>query len=362
MNELVSAVLERLRTPPAKKARTPWLRDITKVTWFFAAVIVAALLALWHALPRASGAPLLWGLGMLTAGAVVGFLFGHPQVARGAPPAKPPGSDAKAPDATAASGDEARTRPSTALEEISDWLTKMVVGIGLVQLKELPSSVLRLGTLVSRSVPDMKDYPAQSLGNAIVVFFTSIGFVYGYLATRLYIQGAIDRADGELRNEFEEYKEGQDTLMKSLSKVAAAAVVASAGAMPTDAASTQVELWDQDPNKGRFGGAANSNGRVLEATLDPAFPGKPELEACWVKLTVRSTDAARPLTGSVVFHLHPTYDQRIVTVPVDASGEAHLTIQAWGVFTVGAVTDGDTTRLELDLKDVAGAPPAFYQA
>ena len=128
----------------------------------------------------------------------------------------------------------------------------------------------------------------------------------------------------------------------------------------TDAASTDVELWNTDPNKGLFGGSPASNGRVLEAKLNPAFPGQPNMEACWVEITVKSTDPERPLTGTVVFYLHPTYAPPTFDVSA-INGEATLKLQAWGAFTLGAVVDGGSTRLELDWTTVAGGSRAFYE-
>lgn len=90
------------------------------------------------------------------------------------------------------------------------------------------------------------------------------------------------------------------------------------------------------------------------------IPGQPNMEARWVEITVKSTDPARPLTGTVVFYLHPTYAPPTCDVPV-VNGEATLKLQAWGAFTLGAVADAGSTRLELDLMTVAGGSPAFYE-
>jgi len=39
---------------------------------------------------------------------------------------------------------------NTNLEQISDWLTKILVGVGLTQLREIPGQVQRLATQCSR--------------------------------------------------------------------------------------------------------------------------------------------------------------------------------------------------------------------
>ena len=77
-------------------------------------------------------------------------------------------------------------------------------------------------------------------------------------------------------------------------------------------------------------------------------------------LVVVSTDARRPLSGQVEFHLHPTFSPSIRTVGVK-DGKATLELEGYGAFTVGAKVDGGATRLELDLAKIAEAPKAFRE-
>ncbi len=111
-----------------------------------------------------------------------------------------------------------------------------------------------------------------------------------------------------------------------------------------------------DPNKNRFGGSAQANGWILDASVrrDPE-------EAGWysVRLRVHGTGVAR-----VTLHLHPTFPEPVVSLG-DIHGHAATRLQAWGAFTVGAViwpADGrPEVRLELDLAEVRGAPKAFRE-
>lgn len=132
-----------------------------------------------------------------------------------------------------------------------------------------------------------------------------------------------------------------------------------AGSEHAHDSTTESEVWASDPNKGRFGGSPRANNRVLEATISPV--GR-KSAACRVRLRVRSTDPDRhPLEGEVRLHLHPTFgrwrEYRLTVV----DGVAQDTITSWGRFTVGAVSDGGKTRLELDLHDVPGGTPRFYE-
>jgi len=112
-----------------------------------------------------------------------------------------------------------------------------------------------------------------------------------------------------------------------------------------------------DPWAGQFGKEAETNQRRLEATVtkgdDPVTP-------YLVDLRVHSTNPrSYPLRGNVQFFLHPTFSNDRPVVTVGPSGEARLTLRAWGAFTVGAVADGGKTRLELNLQKLPDAPQGF---
>jgi hypothetical protein len=110
----------------------------------------------------------------------------------------------------------------------------------------------------------------------------------------------------------------------------------------------------EDPQKGRWGSQAERDGRVLQAEVAP-ITGVQD----WftVRLTVRSTDPARPLIGTVLFHLHPTFHTPERYVRVE-SGFAVLELEAYDTFSVGAevLEEGRRTPLELDLETVWDEP------
>jgi hypothetical protein len=81
---------------------------------------------------------------------------------------------------------------------------------------------------------------------------------------------------------------------------------------------------------------------------------------CKVQLRLCSTNPARhPLQGSVQFFLHNTFVNDRPVISVSPGGVAELTLTAWGAFTVGAVADGGSTPLELDLAQLETAPLLF---
>jgi MFS family permease len=131
-----------------------------------------------------------WSLGYFSLGFVVGFLFGIPRVLQAEGNRKP-----------GAEGGNYEQRVNTNLEQISDWLTKIIVGLGLVQLRTVPSHLQKaaqwmaesfVGPLAAGTAPSEA---ATSFAGALIIFFTVLGFLGGYLTTRLFLAGAFGRAD-----------------------------------------------------------------------------------------------------------------------------------------------------------------------
>jgi hypothetical protein len=117
-------------------------------------------------------------------GAALGFLFGIPRSLQDAGP----GASQDTTRATLRTGSERdkaslRYAGNTSLEQISDWLTKILVGVGLTQLINLPGALHGLGTFLG---PALGGFPASDeFGVFIVVASWIGGFFVGYLWTRL---------------------------------------------------------------------------------------------------------------------------------------------------------------------------------
>jgi hypothetical protein len=106
-----------------------------------------------------------------------------------------------------------------------------------------------------------------------------------------------------------------------------------------------------DPWKGQFGGSSTAKDRRLEAKLSPV---EGDSQIMTVNLQVTSVDHAKPLTGNVIFYLHPTFPQNIRTVEVK-DGKAAVNLVSYGAFTVGALCDEGEVTLELDLSTLPDA-------
>jgi hypothetical protein len=125
----------------------------------------------------------LWSLACVSSGGAVGFLFGIPKILQSDSPAKPPLN----------AGNAYRQQVNTNLEQISDWLTKIIVGLGLIHLKSVPTYLHDVAAILALGIGSVEADIAFAL--ALIPYFLTVGFLFGYLTTRLFLAGAFSRAD-----------------------------------------------------------------------------------------------------------------------------------------------------------------------
>lgn len=159
---------------------------------------------------------LLTAFAALLTGSLAGLVVGIPRdVSSGAlrattskarPPADAQSASAQAADVggsgqddgggTAGSASGIRSfEPSTNLAEISDWLTKLLLGAGLVSLTRLGRPLGRLIDTVARGLGPPG--AAVDMAATILIGYAVLGFLAGYLATTLWygrrLQAMFDR-------------------------------------------------------------------------------------------------------------------------------------------------------------------------
>ncbi|HEV2500899.1 MAG TPA: hypothetical protein VGY31_15100 [Terriglobia bacterium] len=124
------------------------------------------------------------GFGVLVAGAafivgvLIGFLFGFPSLSdsKGAPNNPPP----------------KLLLYDTNLEQISEWLTKVILGASLVELSKLPPLVSALSTYIAAAVEPRNFHgghvaystTSAPVATAILGYFWCCGVLYGYIYTK----------------------------------------------------------------------------------------------------------------------------------------------------------------------------------
>jgi hypothetical protein len=145
--------------------------------------LTALLAVLLPLLGSAAGAVYLYfddgwsrvGLGALVAlaalmcGGLVGFLFGVPRTPQ---------------------GDQ---RGGTNLEQVSDWLTKILVGVALIYLSRLGDAAGRLFTTVGDALGGGQ--PAHVAAGAGLSFFAITGFLIAYVMARTVLRGLFEWFD-----------------------------------------------------------------------------------------------------------------------------------------------------------------------
>jgi hypothetical protein len=119
-------------------------------------------------------------------GALVGFLFGIPRTLS-LTPLDTAGE--------ALGRDQLQYRVNTNLEQISDWLTKILVGAGLAELYRLPTALrgaadFFAAAIGERAAPDLAGFIV-----ALLVYFVIVGLMTGYLGTRVLLAPLFKLAD-----------------------------------------------------------------------------------------------------------------------------------------------------------------------
>ena len=153
--------------------------------WFWAVIVLCAIgvgstLIYTSQVPggvrwSVFGTALALSAAAFLAGAIPGFLFGIPHTVQGA---------------TSSTG-EAQYQGNTNLEQVSDWLTKIIVGIGLVQIGRVLPALGRLASNLRAPLGGQASSAAFGLGTAIS--YALLGFFFVYLWSRVVFTPQLNR-------------------------------------------------------------------------------------------------------------------------------------------------------------------------
>ena len=182
----------------AFKNLKPYNRDVTRVLalmWFFSLIGILMMLIPskvrfisegWTGALKCLAVCLFTAGASVVSGTMLGFLFGVPKINYNSD--KP---------------DQSEYIPNTNLELISDWLTKIIVGVSLVQLPNIIENFKTLGEYVG---PAIGDHPiGEILTIAIIIHYLIIGFIQGFILAYLWLPNAFNRAKAQ----FPEQKENK---------------------------------------------------------------------------------------------------------------------------------------------------------
>jgi len=146
-----------------------------------------------------------WMLACTMVGIFTGFLFGIPKVLQSGKQWRPENTYSKNED-NDGNGESLPKEPkldyqqqvNTNLTEISDWLTKIIIGLGLVNLTKIHPHLLAISKLIGsglRPGQGSSDELAVGFAYGIIVGYVILGFLFGYINTRIYLAGLFSQAD-----------------------------------------------------------------------------------------------------------------------------------------------------------------------
>ncbi len=138
---------------------------------FMGALVVLATFTVAIRATAMFGTALLVAATAMASGALLGFLFGIPRSLQA--------------DRDATREDSAPLSQNTNLEQISDWLTKILVGVGLVQFGAIGSAAGRLINNVSVAFEPKAG--AKVIAGSLLVLSSVAGFMIGYVGTRTWL-------------------------------------------------------------------------------------------------------------------------------------------------------------------------------
>lgn len=117
-------------------------------------------------------------------GGLTGFLFGIPKSRAVATASAPENANGSTSPLIA----DIRYGDNTNIEEISDWLTKILIGVGLVELKQIGPAIASFGDRFT-----ILPY-GQVFAVSVAIQFALCGFFIGYFSARLFLPGALHRS------------------------------------------------------------------------------------------------------------------------------------------------------------------------
>lgn len=312
---------------------------------------------------------LLLALGGWLAGGLLGMLFGLPSVV-----------EVRIADGQSTDGEGARSggslgyRESTNLEQIADWITKILIGLTLTQYNLWARAFEDSFVLAS---VQMLPYavPSPTPAAIVVLAFVTNGFLAAYLVMRRYFIAEMVRGRNQARKfAAEKIAVARDQgLLQAVSvtaspisqaqraqEIATIAVNLSPNASQDQAQDIAREVreaieYPDDPWRGKFGDTNAAGGCRLDATVQ-ALEGSKELFT--VRLTLIADSNTQRIGQSATFYLHPTFGAEPKKVAFGQDGIAALELIAYGAFTVGVLLETGE-RLELNLAALPGVPDLF---
>ena len=192
----------RARYDSHKSSRVPFVLLVIFLMGTFSVVTCGSGTPGYHL-----GNALIWGFGFCVSGMLLGFLFAIPRILPAGAiiaPARNGNGNGKRETDPVSNGvlshpGQSPSEINSNLVEVSDWLTKIIVGVGLVELKHLPTAARGVADYIAPSL-GLAPAMAAPVAGGIMLFYSVLGFLIGYLLTRIYLAVIIKWADNQVKN------------------------------------------------------------------------------------------------------------------------------------------------------------------
>lgn len=337
------------------------LRILFHVTLIITLVIACLLLVLLKSNLNGLLTFLMYAIACYAFGSMVGFLFGIPRTEKNRfNPKNENGNQ----------NQKNNYADNTNLEEISDWLTKIIVGISLIKLNTIIGWIDNIAVnfansfLVKCQDSEIEKYDLYVFGYSVIIFYFLIGAGLTYFWSRTNLHIILNQSKNK-RDQLERLylKTTLQNLANESFNVNFKKVTFEDTASQNFRNTTEI-IYNAKPikvkddlQKGRWGGKNIVHNKILDCFNNKEFT-KSSIGLYSINLVVKSLDSNNPLKGEVAFFIHNTFKNEIIYVTAE-DNIAKLQLVVWEAFTVGARLE-DNTELELDLNSVPGFPEGFY--
>jgi hypothetical protein len=313
---------------------------------------------------------LITAMACIMGGIIIGFLFSIPRLNKNKD--KDTGSSERQPF----------YKDNTNLEEISDWLTKIIVGISLVEFSKILGMLSDASNNLAYSFccsHETKGYYAFAY--CCILFFSFSGFGVGYIWTRIvFTEMLFISQDRRQQSNSSKDRATKDTTIAAVGQknIRVSSNAFSAIDLERPESTYQISVQEQplfvafqnkvkeiikskpiivpdDCQKKRWGGKSENNNKRITAEVTP----NNALEGFFdIQILIDYKDG-KPLDTYSAIIVHDSYQFPDNAIYLKKDEPAQIELIAYEAFTIGAYLE-DGTELELDLNDQQGYPKEFY--
>lgn len=305
------------------------------------------------------------GVASSLVGGFIGFLFGIPKSLQRA------NDNDSVLELSVSSKEKARYYSNnTNLEQISDWLTKIIVGVSLTQIPLIISSFDKLVSGISISMHNgvIAKYAYAFIGS-IILLYALCGFLAGYIYGKIHLLKQLVEMEGNLYQDLMVKQESRINKIEKRQLLNTITEFKRTTGLVEEVESRDSEIasiisvakpdpvkFPDDCQKGRWGGMEQTDRYVAKATIQKVKQSSFLRYNVHIELSAKS---GNQLLGKVYFFLHDSFYPEMILINEAIEDVAKVDFDSYEAFTVGIVFNNGNERLELDLKKAQVAPDVY---